>query len=501
MGQSVKSAKGSIKRSTQAAAKDANKGSNKGSNKSAGTLSARQLAVNALRQVHQGGYADVVVDRLLSQNPLEARDRRLFTEVVYGAVRRMRTLDAVIDALAKKSALGQPPNLRVVLHVGLYQILFLDHIPSSAAVDTTVELAKGNGLAGLAGFVNGLLRRLVRELEAGDGEDGDDGDDGVGRSDALLRLMDPTLDGVGRLGVGHSFPDWLVALWVGQFGVEETELLCEWMNQPPHLDLRVNGRRGSVEALEQVLGTLDVVVSRIPGVPMGLRLSHSPGPIQEMPGFAAGEWMVQDASAQLVGYLVDPQPGEVVADLCAAPGGKSVHLAELMGDVGRVIALEKTGSRLKKVKQNVDRVGIRSIEMIEGDAREVRTWDGQCDRVLVDAPCSGLGTLNRHADARWRQSPESIEALVVLQGEILESAARWVKPGGRLVYSTCTLHPAENEGVVKSFLDAHPEWAIDRVLPDNPVFSLMGVEGWVRVLPHRQDMDGFFMVRLRRVMG
>ena len=497
----MKSAKGSIKRSTQAAAKDANKGSNKGSNKSAGTLSARQLAVNALRQVHQGGYADVVVDRLLSQNPLEARDRRLFTEVVYGAVRRMRTLDAVIDALAKKSALGQPPNLRVVLHVGLYQILFLDHIPSSAAVDTTVELAKGNGLAGLAGFVNGLLRRLVRELEAGDGEDGDDGDDGVGRSDALLRLMDPTLDGVGRLGVGHSFPDWLVALWVGQFGVEETELLCEWMNQPPHLDLRVNGRRGSVEALEQVLGTLDVVVSRIPGVPMGLRLSHSPGPIQEMPGFAAGEWMVQDASAQLVGYLVDPQPGEVVADLCAAPGGKSVHLAELMGDVGRVIALDKTGSRLKKVKQNVDRVGIRSIEMLEGDAREVRTWDGQCDRVLVDAPCSGLGTLNRHADARWRQSPESIEALVVLQGEILESAARWVKPGGRLVYSTCTLHPAENEGVVRSFLDAHPEWAIDRVLPDNPVFSLMGVEGWVRVLPHRQDMDGFFMVRLRRVMG
>ncbi len=478
-------------------AKGSAKSANKFSSKSSGTLSARQLAVNALRQVHQGGYADVVVDRLLGQNPLESRDRRLFTEVVYGAVRRMRTLDAVIDALAKKSALGQPPNLRVVLHVGLYQILFLDHIPSSAAVDTTVELAKGNGLVGLAGFVNGLLRRLVRELEAGAGDNGDG--DGVGKIDALLRLTHPTLDGVGRLGVGYSFPDWLVALWVGQFGEVETELLCEWMNQPPHLDLRVNGRRGSFESVERVLGGLDVMVSRIPGVPMGLRLSHSPGPIQEMPGFAAGEWMVQDASAQLVGYLVDPQPGEVVADLCAAPGGKSVHLAELMGDVGRVIALDKTGSRLKKVKQNVDRMGMISIEMLEGDAREVRIWDGLCDRVLVDAPCSGLGTLNRHADARWRQSPESVEALVVLQGEILESAARWVKPGGRLVYSTCTLHPAENEGVVKSFLAAHPGWAIDRVLPDNPVFPLMEVEGWVRVVPHRQDMDGFFMVRLRRV--
>ena len=493
----MKGAKGS--------AKGSSKVSDTGSNKGSGTLSARQLAVNALRQVHQGGYADVVVDRLLGQNPLESRDRRLFTEVVYGAVRRMRTLDAVIDALAKKSALGQPPNLRVVLHVGLYQILFLDHIPSSAAVDTTVELAKSNGLAGLAGFVNGLLRRLVRELEAfvGDesvGEDGEDSDDGNdGKNDALFRLMPPIADVVGRLGMGYSFPDWLVALWVGQFGVEETELLCEWMNQPPHLDLRVNGRRGSVEALEQRLGMLDVVVSRIPGVPMGLRLSHSPGPIQEMPGFVEGEWMVQDASAQLVGYLVDPQPGEVVADLCAAPGGKSVHLAELMGDVGRVIALDKTGSRLKKVRQNYDRIGITSIELLEGDAREVRTWDGLCDRVLVDAPCSGLGTLNRHADARWRQFPESIEALVVLQGEILASAARWVKPGGRLVYSTCTLHPAENEGVVRSFLAQHPEWAIDRVSESNPVFPLVGAEGWIRVVPHQQDMDGFFMVRLKRI--
>ena len=487
----MKGAKGS--------AKGSSKVSDTGSNKGSGTLSARQLAVNALRQVHQGGYADVVVDRLLGQNPLESRDRRLFTEVVYGAVRRMRTLDAVIDALAKKSALGQPPNLRVVLHVGLYQILFLDHIPSSAAVDTTVELAKSNGLAGLAGFVNGLLRRLVRELEAvgGDESVGEDSDDG--RNDALFRLMPPIADVVGRLGMGYSFPDWLVALWVGQFGVEETELLCEWMNQPPHLDLRVNGRRGSVEALEQRLGMLDVVVSRIPGVPMGLRLSHSPGPIQEMPGFVEGEWMVQDASAQLVGYLVDPQPGEVVADLCAAPGGKSVHLAELMGDGGRVIALDKTGSRLKKVRQNYDRIGITSIELLEGDAREVRTWDGRCDRVLVDAPCSGLGTLNRHADARWRQSPESIEALVVLQGEILASAARWVKPGGRLVYSTCTLHPAENEGVVRSFLAQHPEWAIDRVSESNPVFPLVGAEGWIRVVPHQQDMDGFFMVRLKRV--
>ncbi len=445
------------------------------------SLSARQLAVSALRQVHQGGYADVVVDRILGKNELEGRDRRLFTELVYGAVRRMRTLDAVIDHLAKKPATQQPPNLRSVLHIGLYQILFLDHIPSSAAVDTTVELAKANGLSGLAGFVNGLLRRLVRELEKED----------TGELGAIDRLLG---DG---LGVVQSFPDWLVDLWVRQFGPEEAEALCEWMNEPPHLDLRV-GRRGNLAALEAAFEKLDVVVGRIEAVPGGLRLSHSPGPIQELPGFSAGEWMVQDASAQLVGFLVDPQPEEVIADLCAAPGGKSVHLAELMNDRGRVIAVEKTGSRLKKIKQNCDRLGITAVELIEGDARELRQWDGLCDRVLVDAPCSGLGTLNRHADARWRQTPESITGLAILQGEILASAAQWVKPGGRLVYSTCTLHPDENEGVVQAFLASHPEWTIDPVEPSNPVFPLLLPEGWVRVLPHQQDMDGFFMVRLRK---
>jgi 16S rRNA (cytosine967-C5)-methyltransferase len=477
--------------SESAAAKSAVKSATKTDDRS---LSPRQLAVSALRQVHQGGYADVVVDRVLGRNRLEARDRRLFTELVYGAVRRMRTLDAVIDQLAKKPAAQQPPNLRSVLHIGLYQILFLDHIPSSAAVDTTVELAKANGLVGLAGFVNGVLRRLVRELEK------EEENEGTGAIDSPSeRLCQRVLGELGgTLGILHSFPDWLVDLWVGQFGVEETEALCVWMNEPPHLDLRVSGRRGAIDRLEEQLEKLDIVVGRIPGVPGGLRLSHSPCAIQELPGFGGGEWMVQDASAQLVGFLVDPQPGEVVADVCAAPGGKSVHLAELMDDRGRVIAVDKTASRLKKIGQNCDRLGITCIEIREGDAREIREFDGLCDRVLVDAPCSGLGTLNRHADARWRQSPESIAGLAILQGEILTAAARWVKSGGRLVYSTCTLHPLENEAVVRSFLAAHPGWAIDAVEPTNPVFPLLLPEGWVRVLPHRQDMDGFFMVRLRK---
>lgn len=454
-------------------------------------LSARQLALNALRQVHQGAYADVAIDRSLKSQKLDDRDRRLFTEIVYGAVRRQRTLDAAIDALATKPANQQPPNLRVLLHIGLYQILFLDHIPSSAAVDTTVDLAKKNGLTGLAGFVNGLLRKLVRTLEEDAAET--EGEFDLSAIEKLLKTNDKN-----RLGIYYSYPDWMTAQWVKQFGQDETEALCEWMNNPPHLDIRLTGRTIQKKELQKALEALDIVVTEIPYVPMGLRLSHSPGGIQELPGFKSGDWIVQDASAQLVGQLVDPQPGETVADVCAAPGGKTVHLAELMQDKGCVIALDKTASRLRKIHQNCDRLGLTSVQVKEGDVRLVKDWANMCDRVLVDAPCSGLGTLHRHADARWRQTPESVNQLAELQLDILTAASTWVKPHGKLVYSTCTIHPLENEEVIKNFLAQNPTWQIDPLDPASPLADLATPDGWIQVLPHHHNMDGFFMVRLKK---
>jgi 16S rRNA (cytosine967-C5)-methyltransferase len=452
-------------------------------------LSARQLALNALRQVHQGAYADVAIDRTLKSQKLDDRDRRLFTEIVYGAVRRQRTLDAAIDALATKPASQQPPNLRVLLHLGLYQILFLDHIPSSAAVDTTVDLAKKNGLTGLAGFVNGLLRRLVRQLEEG----AEDGEFDITNLDKLLKTNDKN-----RLGIHHSYPDWMTAQWVKQFGPEEAEALCEWMNNPPHLDIRLTGRTMERSHLKRALEDLDIVVSEISYANSGLRLSHSPMGIQDLPGFKSGDWIVQDASAQLVSQLVDPQPGETVADLCAAPGGKTVHLAGLMQNQGHVIALDKTASRLKKIHQNCDRLGLTCVQVKEGDARLVKDWIGKCDRVLVDAPCSGLGTLHRHADARWRQTPETVAQLADLQLDLLSAASTWLKPTGKLIYSTCTLHPLENEEVIKTFLAQNPDWQIDPPDPASVLADLADANGWIQVLPHHHDMDGFFMVRLKK---
>ncbi len=471
------------------------------------SLPPRQLAFLTLRAVHRGAFADVALDRVLGQSDLSPPDRRLLTELVYGSIRRQRTLDAIINHLAKKKAHQPPPDLRAILHLGLYQLCYLNHIPASAAVNTTVDLARQNGLAGLTGFVNGVLRQFIRLVEQETGEQRSKENvspgfclDPVGHvsSSRLSFLLSPSLSPVERLGILHSYPDWIVAVWLDQLGLQETEALCEWMNQPPHIDLRVNTLQATVESVEAAMRAAGVAVGRVPHLPQALRLLEPGGAVQQLPGFHQGNWIVQDSSAQLVGYLVDPQPGEVVADACAAPGGKTMHLAELMGDKGTVWACDRTPARLKKLQQNAARLGLHSIQTAVGDSRDMPQLQGMCDRVLVDAPCSGLGTLHRHADARWRQTPESVEELATLQTQLLEQTATWVKPAGILVYATCTLHPAENEAVIQTFLNHHPGWKIEPPRPNSPPAAFTTPAGWVKIWPHRYDMDGFFMARLKK---
>ena len=440
------------------------------------TQNPRQLALLALRSIQGGAYADIALDRALHQVSMGEADRRLMTELVYGSVRRQRTLDTLIDQLAKKKSHQQPPELRLILHLGLYQLRYLSHIPPSAAVDTTVELAKQNGFKGLAGFVNGVLRQYTRLPEP------------------LTLPQDP----IARLGVQHSFPDWIIEVWLNEFGEAETTQLCQWLNQPPHIDLRINPLRSSVEQVAAAMHSAGIVVKQLPLVPQALRLPHGVGAIQHLPGFAEGWWSVQDASAQLVSHLVAPQPGEVVIDACAAPGGKTTHLAELMQDQGTVWGCDLYASRLKKLSQNAARLHLKSIQTCIGDSRTFDQFIEQADRVLLDAPCSGLGTLHRHADARWRQTPDTVKELAQLQTELLNHTALWVKPGGVLVYATCTLHPLENEAVLDQFLTTHSQWHIDPPPAQSSFAKLVNDRGWLKVLPHQQDMDGFFMVRLRR---
>ena len=444
----------------------------------------RQLALIALRDIYRREiYTDFALDRVLS-NPeiqiLKSVDRGLITELVYGVVRRQRTLDEIINQLGKKKAHQQAPDLRIILHLGLYQLRYLNNIPASAAVNTAVELAKNNGFAKLTGVVNGLLRQYVR-LAANQAEP----------------LQLPTSP-VERLGILHSFPDWIIATWLDEWGETETEKLCIWFNQSPAIDLRVNPLRTSVGEVESALQNAGIKVDSVPYLPQALRLRGKIGPINKLPGFTSGWWTIQDSSAQLVSYLLDPQPGEVVVDACAAPGGKTTHIAELIQDTGKIWACDRAEKRLRKVQANAQRLQLKSIQIQTVDSRDCPQFQQIADRVLVDAPCSGLGTLHRHPDIRWRQKPAKVTELNLLQQQLLDQAATWVKPDGTLVYATCTLNKSENEQIIESFLASHPHWEIQTPSADSPLQALVITPGWIKILPSNHNMDGFFMVKLKQ---
>jgi 16S rRNA (cytosine967-C5)-methyltransferase len=435
----------------------------------------RQAALIALRAVAHGAYADVALEQALSRSQLIPADRHLATELIYGTVRQRRTLDAILDRLFRKPEKAGS-ELRSILQIGLYQLRYMDRIPASAAVDTTVQLAKENRLEGLAALVNGLLRQYLRQ-QADFSED-----------------WCADLEPIARLGTLYSFPDWLIAQWLPMLGETATIALCQVFNQPPRIDLRVNALRIDRSTVLAALQAAQIAAEPLPHGEQGIRLTGPAGAIPNLPGYQEAWWTVQESSAQLVGQLLAPQAGELVVDACAAPGGKTTHLAELMGDTGTTIAIDPTAARLRKVTQNCDRLGLKSVQTRLGDSRQQPDLEGRVDRVLLDAPCSGLGTLHRRADARWHKTPDTVRELAVLQGELLQACARWVKPGGVLVYATCTIHPAENEEVIWPFLAAHPEWQIDR--PEGWLEPLASPEGWITTWPQEHQTDGFFMVRL-----
>ena len=445
-------------------------------------LAPRQVAWQVLQAVAAGAYADGALERELQRQPLMGQDRALATELAYGAIRQRRLLDAWLDQLGKVPAERQPPKLRWLLHLGLYQLLASDRVPASAAVSTSVELAKRGGLARLAPVVNGLLRSFLRQQEAGGG---------------LVLPADPAL----ALAQRQSLPDWLAQALLAWLPPPQAEAFAGACNRPPSLDLRCNPLRGSRDQLLADLRAAGVAAEPLAGLPQGLVLGGRSGDLRQLPGYAEGRWCVQDRSAQRIAPLLDPQPGERILDACAAPGGKSTHLAELMGDRGEVVALDRSAARLQRVGRNLERLGLTCIQTRVGDGTHLagqpqptpadpengqsqgaegpgaRTalagagtalasagdgawWQGGFDRILVDAPCSGLGTLARHADARWRIGPAAIDELVVLQRQLLEGLAPLLKPGGRLVYATCTVHPRENGDLIAAFLADHPDWQL-----------------------------------------
>jgi 16S rRNA (cytosine967-C5)-methyltransferase len=440
---------------------------------------ARQIAFCALLEIYyRGAYTDIALDRILERTNLSKLDRNLACELVYGTVRRQRTLDKIIDLLGKKSAAKQPHNLRVILHLGLYQLRYLQQIPASAAINTSVQLTKENGQQNLSGVINGLLRQYQRLAEVKD-------------------PLELTEDSIEDIGIAYSFPDWIVANFITEIGKEETKQVLDWFNHPPQLDLRVNTRLISVAELAAKLTDININNTRIPHLPQSLRLTKGVGTVKDLIGYHEGWWLVQDSSAQLVTHLLAPQAGELIIDACAAPGGKTTHIAEMIDDSGEIWAIDSTPKRLQKVTGNATRLRLKSIQTLVGDSRTLDRFINLADRVLLDAPCSGLGTLHKRPDLRWRQEKTKIQNIIALQRELLNNCATWVKKGGVLVYSTCTLNKEENEATIESFLKTHPDWQIEPPPSDSPASVFATPKGWIKILPHQHQMDGFFMVKLR----
>lgn len=381
-------------------------------------LSPRLLAWRVLQAVAFGSYSDLALERELARSTLGALDRAFATELAYGAIRQRRRLDLWIDWLGALPALRQPPPLRWLLHVGLYQLLALSRVPASAAIDTSVELAKRHGLKRLAPVVNGLLRSALRARQAHD---------------------HPPLPAgpARRLADEQSLPDWLTESLLRWCGPDEAHQVAAACNAVPGIDLRVNALRCGREQLLKAFREAQVAADPLVGLPWWLTLPARAGDLRRLPGFSEGNWSVQNRNARALSPLLAPEPGQWVLDACAAPGGKATHLAELMGGRGTVWAVDRSAKRLRRLEANASRLGLQQIvRPLAADASNLPAerpdWRGRFDRILLDAPCSGLGTLARHADARWRLTPEAIPSLVALQQRLLEAMVPLLAPTGRV---------------------------------------------------------------------
>jgi 16S rRNA (cytosine967-C5)-methyltransferase len=427
-----------------------------------------------IRVEEDRAFADIALEHALDRAELDRRDAGLCTEIVYGTLRWQRHLDWRLDPHLRRPLAKLDPWVRALLRLTAYQILFLDRVPRWAAVDEAVSIARlKSKTQGPAEFVNAVLRSLTR----------------VDSSPALPRSP------VEAAGVRWSAPDWLAERWLARYGREEAEALMAACNERPPLTLRVNALRTTREALAARLRDEELAETRPTTIaPEGLVVAHgAPG---RWRAFADGWCTVQDEASMLVGRLLDPRPGEQVADCCAAPGTKATHLAELMGGRGLIVAMDPQAARLKLIEGAAERLGVGIIQPhLGGAAALAPRWAGRFDRVLVDAPCSNLGVLRRNPDVKWRRTGEDLRRLQQKQRSILVAAASMARPGGRLVYATCSLEPDENEDVILPFLETHHEWAVDTpgafpVAPD--------ARGLIRLFPHRHGTDGFTAVRLRR---
>jgi 16S rRNA (cytosine967-C5)-methyltransferase len=434
---------------------------------------ARACAFTVVRRVFE---QDAYADRAFAGEAagLEPRERALAMNLAYGTVQRRATLDYVASRLASRPLASLDAPVLAALRLGLFQLLFLDGVAEHAAVHETVELVKTSTGAGRgSGLVNAVLRRATREGRA-----------------LLGGLSDETPAAAALL---HSVPPWLADLWWGELGPETARGLLAAVNRPAESALRVNTL---VSTPDSVLAELPVAARTVPGLPEALVLD-APFDIQRSELWRRGAVMSQSRGSMLAGLALCPEPGERVLDLCAAPGAKTTQLAARLGPEGELVAVERHAGRADALRETLTRMHVQTATVEVADAGRARD-DEPYDAVLVDPPCSGLGTLQSRPDLRWRTSPDRVADLAQLQARILRAGADATAPGGRLVYSVCTISRAESEAVIASFLDERREFAPEDL---SALLPSAAQRPFLQTLPHRDGTDGFFVARLRRSDG
>lgn len=440
---------------------------------------ARDIAYRLTRRVHaEGGYLGLLIRYSLDNGKLSARDRALVAELAYGVQRHRNRIDHVIAAFSNRPLKELNPEVLDILRLGVFQLLEM-RVPPHAAVNESVKLAKRH-LGKSAGYVNAVMRGVAEGL-------------------ADISWPGPE-DLPSHLEVVYSHPRWLVEYLIKRFGEKEALELCRANNQIPTLTLRINPLRTSREELLEMIASEGWQGRPSELLPESIVDVSIPYPVL-LDWLERGLCVVQDESSMLVSRVVDPHEGQVVVDACAAPGGKSTHLALLGGEGCRVIAVDRNAKRLKAMREAVERLGLENIAIQTGDATHLqRVVDVTADAVLLDAPCSGLGTLRRNPELKWKRFPGDIANLAGVQSRLIRGCAEVVRPGGVLVYSVCTFTLEETVGVVEGFLRERKDFQ-----PDSPASLIpealaadLSPRGYLQVLPHRQGMEGMFIARLRR---
>ncbi len=446
-------------------------------------LSARDVALNVLTDVEaSGSYSNLQLNQALVQSGLERADAGLTTEIVYGTISHLNTIDYFLGRFVAKGMNKLQPWVRSLLRLSFYQIYYLDRIPPHAAVNEAVNIAKRRGHQGISGMVNGVLRNVLRQLDE--------------------LVIPDNLTAVQRISLQYSHPEWLVERWMKQFGESVTEQICMSNNEPPAVSVRVNTNRTTRQQMLKTLNDAGYYAQPSAIAPDGILVGGS-GNMALTDWYRDGMLSIQDESSMLVAEAVQPEPGMHVLDCCAAPGGKTAHMAEKMQNKGQIIANDIHEHKRKLIDDQAQRLHLSVIDTAVGDAMALaeRYDAASFDRILLDAPCSGLGVIRRKPDLKWNKSASDIKEIAALQRRLLERVSSLLKPGGILVYSTCTIEQSENEDVVRSFVEAHPQFepVVVPLFADKLAQASASDQAsiGVQILPQDYHSDGFYIAALR----